>query len=266
MTATADAFRSLDAHVAEGQPLLEVEDLVMHYGTRAGEVNAIDGVSFTLNKGQAIGLVGESGCGKTTLGRTILQLRLGPQAPPDPLGAFTLAQSEFNRTLAAFNANPTGAGATAVQQSASDLLAAAQLIYTRPSPEYRALFNQVVGELELGRLQPEIEPALLRRFEQDLGDIGSRHGFPLPAGNHLLGAFEEIPESIRNANRQCLLLRFPLHALYLATPRDKWQYKMYTVLHRHNSSCTLLIVATVYEMDLPLMVWLGRGSGKVCNE
>jgi energy-coupling factor transporter ATP-binding protein EcfA2 len=74
MTATADAFRSLEPHVAEGHPLLEVDDLVMHYRTRAGEVNAIDGVGFTLNKGQAIGLVGESGCGKTSIALTLLRL------------------------------------------------------------------------------------------------------------------------------------------------------------------------------------------------
>jgi len=62
-------------------PLLEVRDLVKHFpiggGVFAkplGVVRAIDGVSFTLRKGETLGLVGESGCGKTTTGRCILQL------------------------------------------------------------------------------------------------------------------------------------------------------------------------------------------------
>jgi len=63
------------------QPLLDVRDLVKHYpvgggmlAKPAGLVRAIDGVSFTLHKGETLGLVGESGCGKTTTGRCILQL------------------------------------------------------------------------------------------------------------------------------------------------------------------------------------------------
>jgi oligopeptide transport system ATP-binding protein len=63
------------------QPLLEVHDLVMHFpvgggmfAKPAGVVRAIDGVSFNVRKGETLGLVGESGCGKTTTGRCILQL------------------------------------------------------------------------------------------------------------------------------------------------------------------------------------------------
>jgi oligopeptide transport system ATP-binding protein len=63
------------------EPLLEVRDLVKHFpiggGVLAkpvGVVRAIDGVSFSIRKGETLGLVGESGCGKTTTGRCILQL------------------------------------------------------------------------------------------------------------------------------------------------------------------------------------------------
>ena len=63
------------------QPLLEVHDLVMHFpvgggmfSKPAGVVRAVDGVSFNVRKGETLGLVGESGCGKTTTGRCILQL------------------------------------------------------------------------------------------------------------------------------------------------------------------------------------------------
>jgi oligopeptide/dipeptide ABC transporter ATP-binding protein len=56
--------------------LLEVEGLVQHFPApgRRGVVHAVDDVSFTVHEGETLGLVGESGCGKTTLGRTLLRL------------------------------------------------------------------------------------------------------------------------------------------------------------------------------------------------
>ncbi len=54
--------------------LLEVCGLTVHYQTRQGEVHAIDGVSFTLEPGEALGLVGESGCGKTSIALALLRL------------------------------------------------------------------------------------------------------------------------------------------------------------------------------------------------
>ena len=56
------------------QPMLAVEDLTMHYATRAGTVRAVDGVSFSVARGQALGLVGESGCGKSSIALTLLKL------------------------------------------------------------------------------------------------------------------------------------------------------------------------------------------------
>jgi oligopeptide transport system ATP-binding protein len=62
-------------------PLLEVTDLVKHYPVRsgilrrrAGTVHAVDGVSFSLAAGETLGLVGESGCGKSTVARSVLRL------------------------------------------------------------------------------------------------------------------------------------------------------------------------------------------------
>ena len=55
-------------------PLLEVRDLKKYFKSRAGMLHAVDGVNFTLDKGKTLGVVGESGCGKTTLGRTVLHL------------------------------------------------------------------------------------------------------------------------------------------------------------------------------------------------
>jgi len=63
------------------EPLLSVENLGKHFPVTAGllrrqvgAVKAVDGVSFTVHKGETLGLVGESGCGKTTTGRMIMRL------------------------------------------------------------------------------------------------------------------------------------------------------------------------------------------------
>jgi len=67
---------------ATDTPLLEVDDLRMYFPVTEGmfiqrtvaEVKAVDGVSFSLRRGETLGLVGESGCGKTTLGRIVMGL------------------------------------------------------------------------------------------------------------------------------------------------------------------------------------------------
>ena len=66
---------------SDGHPLLEVRDLATHFPIRrgvlsrtVGYVKAVDGVTFDVRPGKTLGLVGESGCGKTTVGRTILRL------------------------------------------------------------------------------------------------------------------------------------------------------------------------------------------------
>ncbi|PLS17767.1 dipeptide/oligopeptide/nickel ABC transporter ATP-binding protein [Bacillus sp. M6-12] len=63
------------------QPLVKVENLKKHFpikggvlGKQIGEVKAVDGVSFHINQGETLGLVGESGCGKSTTGRMLLRL------------------------------------------------------------------------------------------------------------------------------------------------------------------------------------------------
>ena len=56
------------------KPLLEVDRLVMRYKIKAGEVSAVEDVSFTVHQGEAVGLVGESGCGKTSVALSLLRL------------------------------------------------------------------------------------------------------------------------------------------------------------------------------------------------
>ena len=67
--------------MAENEVILHVEDLKMHFPIKrgviqrtVGYVHAVDGVTFDVYRGETLGLVGESGCGKTTTGRTIVQL------------------------------------------------------------------------------------------------------------------------------------------------------------------------------------------------
>jgi peptide/nickel transport system ATP-binding protein len=55
-------------------PLLDIQDLVIHFKSRSGDVHAVDGVSFTLQAGKVLGLAGESGCGKTTMALSIPRL------------------------------------------------------------------------------------------------------------------------------------------------------------------------------------------------
>ncbi len=57
-----------------GQPVLSVENLTMHYTTRKGPVSAVNEVSFVVHEGEGLGLVGESGCGKTSIGISLLRL------------------------------------------------------------------------------------------------------------------------------------------------------------------------------------------------
>jgi oligopeptide/dipeptide ABC transporter ATP-binding protein len=72
----------VSASGAGGEPLVEVRDLVKHFpltkgilfNRRVGEVRAVDGVSFDVMKGETLGLVGESGCGKSTTARLLLRL------------------------------------------------------------------------------------------------------------------------------------------------------------------------------------------------
>ena len=56
------------------EKLLEVKNLKKYFKTKNGMLHAVDGVDFHINKGQTLGLVGESGCGKSTIGRVILRL------------------------------------------------------------------------------------------------------------------------------------------------------------------------------------------------
>ena len=82
MTTMPDTQTVGDAGGADSDIILDVRDLKMHFPVTSGilfqrtvaSIKAVDGVSFQVKRGETFGLVGESGCGKTTTGRCILQL------------------------------------------------------------------------------------------------------------------------------------------------------------------------------------------------
>jgi len=79
---TASHSRPQDAPAADRSDLVEAEDLKIHFPIRAGifktevgTVKAVDGISFQIRRGETLGMVGESGCGKSTTGRALIRLR-----------------------------------------------------------------------------------------------------------------------------------------------------------------------------------------------
>ena len=67
-------IKSQDRGNGGSRALLQVQGLTMSYYTRQGEVRAVDGVSFSVERGKALGLVGESGCGKSSIALSLLKI------------------------------------------------------------------------------------------------------------------------------------------------------------------------------------------------
>ena len=67
-----------EAAASAGENILEIDDLRTHFFTQAGVVRAVDGVSYRLRAGETLGIVGESGCGKSVTALSVLRLVANP--------------------------------------------------------------------------------------------------------------------------------------------------------------------------------------------
>jgi oligopeptide/dipeptide ABC transporter ATP-binding protein len=84
------ATRAVPPPATAGGPILEIQDLKTHFFSRDGVAKAVDGVSCSVNRGETLGVVGESGCGKSVTALSVLRLI------PDPPGKIVGGTIKFN--------------------------------------------------------------------------------------------------------------------------------------------------------------------------
>ena len=154
--------------MSENKILLEVQDLKKYFpvkGTKGPGVQAVESVSLFIHRGETLGLVGESGCGKTTLGRTILRLH-------EPTSGKIIYDGEtiFERTLDA-------AGKPVGQKVAVNMLPyrrKMQIIFQDPSASLdpRMTVGEIIGEaLDIHKLYGSKQERT-DRIKELLGQVG----------------------------------------------------------------------------------------------
>ena len=123
-TAHAVVAHTLAEAPAELRPLLNVRDLRTWFFTRAGDVKAVDGVDLTVGRGEVLGLVGESGCGKSVTMLSVLRLSTSPGASSAAASASTASTcSTLRRSDAAVDPRqPHLDGVPAAQRQAPPVL------------------------------------------------------------------------------------------------------------------------------------------------
>ena len=86
-------------------PELEISDLSVHYGTSRGNVHALGNIEFRLEDGESIGIAGESACGKSTLGLSVMRMIQGGKIVSgkivfDGESTLEMPSSKFDKTFA----------------------------------------------------------------------------------------------------------------------------------------------------------------------
>ncbi|MBO6511652.1 MAG: ABC transporter ATP-binding protein, partial [Roseibium sp.] len=178
-------------------PLLEVRELTKTYQGKSGPIHAVKGVSFKVNKGQSIGLVGESGCGKSTTSSILARLL-------DPTGGEVLFKGEdlAETPARAFSRDPRRSSIQMVFQDATDSF----------NPRHTA--RQIIGE-PLARLSPLMRTQRRARIEE----LASQVGLPLKLLDrfpHQLSGGQKARVGIARAialNPELLILDEPTAAL-----------------------------------------------------
>ncbi len=192
-------------NLAQGAKLLQVEDLCVHYPVRrgllqrtAGWVRAVDGVSLSLNRGETLALVGESGCGKSSLARALL--RLQPQAMVR--GRVRLNGEEV------LNLRGT---------ALHTLRSQAQIVFQDPfsSLDSRMRVGDILEEGLLA-LRPELEPAARRQQMERMLDRVGLDASAMPRYPHAFSGGQRQRIAIARAlcvEPQLLILDEPTSAL-----------------------------------------------------
>ncbi|MGD1924551.1 MAG: dipeptide ABC transporter ATP-binding protein [Paracoccaceae bacterium] len=150
--------RPMPPHEIKNTPLVEVRNLVKTYQGKSGPVHAVKGISFDIKQGQSVGLVGESGCGKSTTSEILVRLL-------DPTSGELMFDGEDIGAMPAkdFARNPRRANIQMVFQDATDSL----------NPRHTA--RQTIAE-PLRRLGGQRGAALAARIEE----LATLVGLPLP--------------------------------------------------------------------------------------
>ena len=169
------------------EPLLRVRDLAVEFDTEQGVVRAVDGLSFDIYPEETVGLVGESGCGKTVTGLSLLGLI------PRPPGRIASGSIEFD-------------GRDLVQTSEEDMRAIRgseiSMIFQEPMTALNPVFTIGTQMIDVLRLHKPLSAAQARREAVDmLGHVG----IPAPARR-----MNDYPHQLSGGQRQRVMIAMAL--------------------------------------------------------
>ncbi len=171
-----------------GQPLLEVKDLVTVFGSDSGEVRAIDNVSFTLHRGETIGIVGESGSGKSVTSLSVMKLI------PDPPGKIKAGSINLYSSTESF-INIVGATEDEVHSLRGNKIA---MIFQEPMTSLNPVMRCGKQVMEALLLHKNLSKTEARK---KVIDLFTEVQLPDPAG-----MFERYPHQLSGGQKQRVMI------------------------------------------------------------